>query len=65
MEYQSFDPIPVVLLTGRSDPKPLEIATRTGAYYVRKNDQTWETLKPLVDDLMAFETSDTIFKNTA
>jgi hypothetical protein len=42
-----------------------EIATRTGAYYVRKNDQTWETLKPLVDDLMAFETSDTIFKNTA
>ena len=65
MEYQSFDPIPVVLLTGRSDPKPIETATRTGAYYLRKNDKTWETLKPLISDLMAFETSDTVFKNTA
>lgn len=61
-EYQQFDPLPVILLTGRNDVKAIETAYRAGAYYVCKNDKTWETLEPLIQNLMSLAADVTAFR---
>lgn len=51
-EYHIFDPLPVILLTGRIDSKSINTANQAGAYYVCKNDKTWEKLEPLIENLL-------------
>ncbi len=55
MEYQSLEPIPIILLTGRTDKTLIETADKLGAYYVRKDSQTWESLRPLIFELLYME----------
>lgn len=64
-EYQTFDPIPIIMLTGRDDPAAIKTAYLAGAYYVCKNDKTWKTLEPLIQNLMSKEAEEPAFRAQA
>jgi DNA-binding response OmpR family regulator len=48
-------PIPVVMLTGRSDQETIDKCKQLGAYYVLKGPELWNRLQPIVHDLLGIE----------
>jgi DNA-binding response OmpR family regulator len=48
----TFREIPVIMLTGRSDPKTICRCHSMCAYYVEKSTDTWERLEPLIRELL-------------
>jgi CheY-like chemotaxis protein len=45
-------PLPVIILTGRSDPATVRRCQALGAHYVVKGQNTWERLKPILCRLL-------------
>ncbi len=52
MKYQSFEPVPIILLTGKSDRETKRSARMLGAHYVCKGPQAWETIQPMIFELL-------------
>ena len=48
-------PIPVIVLTGASDPETIARCQQLGAHYVQKGCEIWERLRPIVCDLLYIE----------
>jgi DNA-binding response OmpR family regulator len=48
----AFRDIPVIMLTGRSDPKTICRCHSMCAYYIEKSTDTWERLEPLIRELL-------------
>jgi DNA-binding response OmpR family regulator len=48
----TFREIPVIILTGRSDPQTICRCHSMCAYYVEKSTDTWERLEPLIRELL-------------
>ena len=51
-EDKELDPMPVVMLTGRSDEYTIKWCEHLGAHYVHKSQDCWAKLSPLVHELM-------------
>ena len=45
-------PIPVVIMTGRSDRDTINQCEKLGAHYLKKSPALWDTLRPLVFELL-------------
>ncbi|TWT40463.1 DNA-binding response regulator MtrA [Phycisphaerae bacterium RAS1] len=52
---QRFAPLPVIILTGRTDDETIDRCERLGAHYVWKGLDTWERLKPLICELLQIQ----------
>ncbi len=48
----TFREIPVIVLTGRSDPQTISRCHSMNAYYVEKSTDTWERMEPLIRELL-------------
>lgn len=49
---ERFAPIPVIILTGKSDQATIERCKQLGAHYAWKGLETWEALKPMICELL-------------
>jgi CheY-like chemotaxis protein len=47
-----FAPVPVIVLTGRSDDDAITRCKDLHAYYVHKSDDTWDDLEPLIFEIL-------------
>lgn len=47
-----FDPVPVIILTGRSDDPTKRRCKDLNVYYVHKSTDTWSDLEPLIFELL-------------
>jgi CheY-like chemotaxis protein len=56
-------PVDVVMLTGRDDSDTLVRCDSFGAFYVPKNQETWETIKSIMGDIL--ELDETAFESIA
>jgi len=50
-------PVDVVMLTGRDDSDTLARCDSLGAFYVPKNQDTWETIKSILSEVLEIEAS--------
>jgi CheY-like chemotaxis protein len=48
-------PVDVVMVTGRDDTETLGRCDSFGAYYVRKNQETWETIRSILADIVEID----------
>ena len=44
--------IPVIIMTGKSDPATVRRCWQLNAYYVLKSAETWQRLEPLICELL-------------
>jgi DNA-binding response OmpR family regulator len=49
--------IPVIILTGRSDPKTIRRCHELGAYYVIKERDIWPRIEPLIREMIEAPTA--------
>ena len=47
-----FDPVPVIILTGRSDEESKKRCEDLNAYYVHKSTETWADIEPLIYEVL-------------
>jgi CheY-like chemotaxis protein len=47
-----FAPVPVIVLTGRSDDEAINRCKDLHAYYVHKSEDTWDDLEPLIFEIL-------------
>lgn len=52
----NIDPIPVIMLTGRSDSETIRHCQSLGAHYVMKGPDAWAKLRPIIESLLGRET---------
>lgn len=52
---QRFAPIPVIILTGMSDPATEKLCKELGAHYVWKGLDTWDRLQPIVSSTLGLQ----------
>lgn len=57
-ENTTMKPIPVVILTGRSDTETIDRCEQLGAHYVLKSANVWEDLQPLLRKLLELQPAD-------
>ena len=50
-------PIPVIILTGKSDDETIQRCESLGAHYVPKSSQMWDSLKPIICELLEISAS--------
>ena len=48
-----FDPVPVIILTGRSDHASKQRCEDLNVYYVHKSTETWADIEPLIYEILA------------
>lgn len=46
--HKSLEHIPVIILTGESEPKYMDESRRYGAFYLPKSPYLWDSLKPML-----------------
>lgn len=64
-DVSTLEPIPVIILTGRSDPETIQRCEALGAHYVLKGVDALDKLLPIVRSLLGFpESQDTIVMPT-
>ncbi len=51
----TIQPLPVIILTGRTDPETIERCEQLGAHYLAKSDRVWEQLQPLLTKLLELD----------
>ncbi len=54
-----FAPVPVIVLTGRSDDEAITRCKDLHAYYVHKSENTWDDLEPLIFEILKSKPSET------
>ena len=47
-KHKGLEHIPVIILTGDSEPKHMDESRRYGAFYLPKSPYLWDTLKPML-----------------
>lgn len=48
-------PVPVIVLTGRTDRDTIERCQNAGVHYVSKGGDVWDRVKPLLQQLLSLE----------
>lgn len=46
--HKNLEHIPVIILTGESEPKYMDESRRFGAFYLPKSPYLWDSLKPML-----------------
>jgi CheY-like chemotaxis protein len=55
---RKFAPVPVIVLTGRSDDEAIQRCKDLHTYYVHKSEDTWNDLEPLIFEILRNKRSD-------
>ncbi len=65
MKDPRYSQIPVIVLTGRSDPQTIQKCTDLKARYCHKNLEVWEQLKPIIVDVFGLDDTRVASRQTA